>query len=80
MEFTKLEVPLPEDLARELYAFWERIFGPGDMPLELFLGSERRHNDNTVYMMRQGRAAGRHMPADRLAGRTHIGWLRRGGH
>ena len=54
MEFTKLEVPLPEDLARELYAFWERIFGPGDMPLELFLGSERRHNDNTVYMMRQG--------------------------
>ena len=54
MEFTKLEVPLPEDLARELYAFWERIFGPGDMPLELFLGSERRHNDNTVYLMRQG--------------------------
>ena len=54
MEFTKLEVPLPEDLARELYAFWERIFGPGDMPLDLFLGSEHRHNDNTVYMMRQG--------------------------
>ena len=54
MEFTKLEVPLPEDLARELYAFWERIFGPGDMPLELLLGSERRHNDNTVYLMRQG--------------------------
>ena len=54
MEFTKLEVPLSEDLARELYAFWERIFGPGDMPLELLLGSERRHNDNTVYLMRQG--------------------------
>ncbi len=54
MDFTKLEVPLTEDLARELYAFWERIFGPGDMPFEFFLGSERRYNESTVYLVRQG--------------------------
>ena len=55
-ETVKLEVPLPEDLARELAGFWEDIFGgPGDMRLEVFLGSEVEHNHNTVYLRRRGK-------------------------
>ena len=51
----KLDVPLSENLARELHAFWERIFGgPGDIPLEVFLGREQEHNHNSVYLMRRG--------------------------
>ena len=57
--FAKLEVPLSEGLAREVYAFWERIFGPGDTPIEFLLGSERHCNDASVYVARQeGRIAG----------------------
>ena len=54
-EPTKLEVPLPEDLARELHGFWEGIFGsPGDIRPEVFLGSETEHNSNIVYLRRRG--------------------------
>lgn len=54
MGFTKLDVPLPETLASKLHAFWGRIFGVLNAPLELFLGSEQHHNANIVYMAHQG--------------------------
>ena len=56
----KLDVPLSEDLARELHRFWWDIFEvPGDLPPEVFVGSEAEHNRNTIYVERAG---------DRLAG------------
>ena len=45
----KLDAPLSEDLARELHSFWREIFEvPGDLPPEVFLGSEVEHFLATV--------------------------------
>ena len=56
----KLEVPLDEDLARELIAFWEEIFAPNgaDMTLEVLTGDDLPHNRDTVFMERRGRRLG----------------------
>ena len=34
----RYEIPIQQDLAEELFAFWEEIFGPGDpdVPMGVF--------------------------------------------
>lgn len=56
----RLEAPLEPALVRELFAFWEPIFGgPIDITPETLLGSEGTHSRITVYTRRLG---------DKLAG------------
>ena len=57
--------PLKEELATELFAFWERIFHADgtepdpDVPIDVFLGSESTHNEHTIWMeRRQGALVG----------------------
>ena len=46
----RYETPIDEPLARELFAFWEEIFGPEDpdIPIGVFLGDEAEHNRHVV--------------------------------
>jgi GNAT superfamily N-acetyltransferase len=72
----RYETPLEQELAEELFEFWERIFGPHepDVPMHVYRGSETEHNRNIVYLEREaeeltgtcGMAIGRAAPA--LAG------------
>ena len=50
------EIPLHEDLTRELFDFWETIFGPEDpdIPIGVFLGDEAHHNRHVVLLERDG--------------------------
>ena len=50
------ETPFGKELARELFAFWEEIFGPEDpdIPIGVFLGDEADHNRHVVLLERDG--------------------------
>ena len=50
MESFRYETPIREDLAQELFAFWEEVFGPEDpdIPIGVFLGEEADHNRHVV--------------------------------
>ncbi len=52
----RYEIPIQQDLAGELFAFWEEIFGPGDpdIPIGVFLGDEVDHNRLVTYLERDG--------------------------
>ena len=53
----RFEAPLPAVLVEELFAFWGAIFGESvepDLPTGVFLGQEKEHNRNTVYLHRRG--------------------------
>ena len=52
----RYEIPIQQDLADELFAFWEEIFGPGepDVPMGVFLGDEVDHNRLVTYLERDG--------------------------
>ncbi len=52
----RYEIPVRYDLAKELFGFWEEIFGPGppDVPMEVFLGEEAGHNRLITYLEREG--------------------------
>ncbi|MXZ02571.1 MAG: GNAT family N-acetyltransferase [Chloroflexi bacterium] len=65
MESFRYETPIAEPLAKELFAFWEEIFGPEDpdIPIGVFLGEEAEHNRHTVLAERD---------ADVLAGTCGI--------
>ena len=65
MEPFRYETPIGEELAKELFAFWEEIFGPEDpdIPIGVFLGEEADHNRHVVLAERD---------ADVLAGTCGI--------
>lgn len=50
----RFETPIQEELARELFGFWEEIFGPEDpdIPIGVFLGEEDEHNRHVVLFER----------------------------
>ena len=50
MHSHRYETPIGEPLAKELFAFWEQIFGPEDpdIPIGVFLGEEAEHNRHVV--------------------------------
>ncbi|MYF80113.1 MAG: GNAT family N-acetyltransferase, partial [Chloroflexi bacterium] len=50
MHSHRYETPIGEPLAKELFAFWEQIFGPEDpdIPIGVFLGEEADHNRHVV--------------------------------
>ena len=50
----RIETPIQEELARELFTFWEEIFGPEDpdIPIGVFLGDEAEHNRHVVLIER----------------------------
>ena len=52
----RYEIPIQQDLAGELFAFWEEIFGPGDpdVPMGVFLGNEVDHSRLVTYLERDG--------------------------
>ena len=52
----RFETPIREDLARELFDFWEEVFGPEDpdIPIGVFLGDEADHNRHVVLLERDG--------------------------
>ena len=52
----RYEIPIEQDLAEELFAFWEKIFGPGDpdVPMGVFLGNEVDHSRLITYLERDG--------------------------
>ena len=52
----RFETPIREDLARELFDFWDTIFGPEDpdIPIGVFLGDEADHNRHVVLLERDG--------------------------
>ncbi len=52
----RFETPIREDLARELFDFWEEVFGPEDpdIPIGVFLGEEADHNRHVVLLERDG--------------------------
>ena len=52
----RFETPIREDLARELFNFWEYIFGSEDpdIPMGVFLGDEADHNRHVVLLERDG--------------------------
>ena len=57
----RFETPVQEELARELFDFWEEIFGPEDpdIPIGVFLGDEADHNRHVVLFERDnGNLAG----------------------
>ena len=59
------ETPIQEGLARELFDFWEEVFGPEDpdIPIGVFLGEEADHNRHVVLLERD---------SDTLAGTVGI--------
>ena len=56
MESYQYETPIDKELARELFDFWEEIFGPEDpdIPIGVFLGEEAEHNRHAVLLERDG--------------------------
>ena len=52
----RYEIPIEQDLAEELFAFWKDIFGPGDpdIPMDVFLGDEVDHSRLVTYLERDG--------------------------
>ena len=52
----RFKTPIREELARELFDFWEEIFGPDDpdIPIGVFLGEEADHNRHVVLAERDG--------------------------
>lgn len=52
----RYETPICEPLAKELFAFWEQIFGPEDrdIPIGVFLGEEADHNRHVVLAENDG--------------------------
>lgn len=54
MDSYRYETPIGEYLAKELFAFWEDIFGPEDpdIPIGVFLGDEVDHNRHVVLFER----------------------------
>ncbi len=50
------EIPLERELAEELFAFWERIFGSEDpdIAMSVFVGNESEHNQLISYLERDG--------------------------
>ena len=56
MESLRYETPIAEPLAKELFAFWEEIFGPDDpdIPIGVFLGEEAEHNRHVVLAENDG--------------------------
>ena len=60
MSAERREAPLPQELAKELFAFWREIFGHGDpdVPLGVFLGEEDAHNRLINYLERDGEGDG----------------------
>ncbi len=65
MDSYRYETPIDEPLAKELFAFWEDIFGPEDpdIPIGVFRGEEAEHNRHLVLAERD---------ADTLAGTCGI--------
>ena len=54
MQSYRYETPIGEDLAKDLFAFWEEVFGPEDpdIPISVFLGEESDHNRHVVHLER----------------------------
>lgn len=52
----RFETPIREDLAQDLFAFWEEVFGveDPDIPIGVFLGDEVHHNRHVVLLERDG--------------------------
>ncbi len=50
MESLRYETPIGDELAKQLFGFWEKIFGPEDpdIPIGVFLGEEAEHNRHVV--------------------------------
>ncbi|MCY4475370.1 MAG: GNAT family N-acetyltransferase [Chloroflexi bacterium] len=50
----RFETPIQEELAKELFDFWEEVFGPEDpdIPVGVFLGEEAAHNRHVVLLDR----------------------------
>ena len=64
MDFTRLNVPLPEELIRELTVFWEEIFENSYEDFKpIFAGDEIEDNEDILYLIRQG---------EELAGTSHL--------
>ena len=64
MDFTRMNVPLPEGLIPELTAFWEEIFETSYEDFKpIFAGDETGDNEDILYLMRQGEV---------LAGTSHL--------
>ena len=64
MDFTRISVPLPEELISELTAFWEEIFENSYEDFKpIFAGDETEDNKDILYLMRQG---------EELAGTSHL--------
>ena len=64
MDFTRINVPLPEGLIQELTVFWEEIFENSYEDFKpIFAGDEIEDNADILYLMRQG---------DDLAGTSHL--------
>ena len=61
MDSYRYETPIGEPLAKELFAFWEQIFGPEDpdIPIGVFLGEEADHNRHVVLAERDRRRSRR---------------------
>ncbi len=64
MDFTRINVPLPEGLIPELTTFWEEIFETSYEDFKpIFAGDEIKDNEDILYLMRQG---------EDLAGTSHL--------
>ena len=64
MDFTRMNVPLPEGLIPELTTFWEEIFETSYEDFKpIFAGDETGDNGDILYLMRQG---------EDLAGTSHL--------
>ena len=52
----RFEIPIQQDLAEELFAFWKEIFGSEDpdIPIGVFLGDEVDHNRLVTFLDRDG--------------------------
>ena len=64
MDFTRLNVPLPEELIQELTVFWEEIFENSYEDFKpIFAGNEIEDNEDILYLMRED---------EELAGTSHL--------
>ena len=55
MDFTRMNVPLPEGLIQELTVFWEEIFENSYEDFKpIFAGDETEDNADILYLMREG--------------------------
>ena len=79
MDFTRMNVPLPEGLIPELTAFWEEIFETAYEDFKpIFAGDETEDNKDILYLMRQGEDLAGTSQSHRWQSRTAVGWTRRG--